>query len=205
MSDEIVLNTEEIAKVKPAERKLEVPLFKLVPENDDILKQQLIDFNFEEPLVNPNTFASSLVETCKKNNGFGLAANQCGFNYRVFVAGYGENYVAYFNPKIVWESEETEMGMEGCLSFPNLFLNISRPKMIDIEYQDFTGEKKTARLAGLTGRVVQHEYDHMNGVVFTSRAKPMALKSGLDKRNKLMRKYEKYAKALQQQVKKLGK
>ena len=75
--------------------------------------------------------------------------------------------------------------------------------MIDIEYQDYNGEKKTVRLAGLTGRVVQHEYDHMNGVVFTNRAKPLALKSGLDKRNKLMRKYEKYAKALQQQVKKI--
>ena len=74
-----------------------------------------------------------------------------------------------------------------------------------IEYQDFTGEHKKARFSGLTARCIQHEFDHMNGVVFTTRAKPLALKSGLDKRTKLMRKYEKYAKTLEKQVKRMQK
>ena len=206
MSDEIIsINTNEAAKVQPTATKIEVPLYKLVSEDDPILRQPIDNFDFENPPVNPNSFASSLVETCKANKGLGLSANQCGFKYRVFVVGYGENYVAYFNTKITWVSDVLSHADEGCLSFPNLFLKITRPEAIEIEYQDFTGETKTAKFNGLTARCVLHEFDHMNGIVFTTQAKPLALKTGLDKRNKLMRKYEKYAKALQQQVKKLGK
>jgi peptide deformylase len=205
MSDEIVLNTSELAKVQPTATKVTVPVFKLVPEGSPILFEPIEDFNFEEPPVNPNEFASSLVETCKANKGLGLSANQCGFKYRVFVVGYGDNYVAYFNPKITWQSDVQAHADEGCLSYPNLFLKITRPHGIEVEYQDYTGEKRTAKFEGLTARCILHEFDHMNGVVFTTRAKPLSLKTGLDKRMKLMRKYEKYSKLLQQQVKKLGK
>ena len=206
MSDEIIsINTNEAAKVKPTATKVEVPLFKLVSEDNPILRQPIEDFDFENPPVNPNAFASSLVETCKANKGLGLSANQCGFKYRVFVVGYGENYVAYFNPKITWVSDVLSHADEGCLSFPNLFIKITRPEAVEVQYQDFTGENKTARFGGLTARCILHEFDHMNGVVFTTKAKPLALKTGLDKRIKLMRKYEKYSKLLEQQVKKLGK
>ena len=206
MSDDIIsIDTGELAKVKPTATKVEVPIFKLVDENDTILRQPIEEFDFENPPVNPNAFASSLVETCKANKGLGLSANQCGFKYRVFVVGYGENYVAYFNPKITWVSDVLSHADEGCLSFPNLFIKITRPESVEVKYQDFTGETKTARFGGLTARCILHEFDHMNGVVFTTQAKPLALKTGLDKRMKLMRKYEKYAKLLQQQVKKLGK
>ena len=80
------------------------------------------------------------------------------------------------------------------------FLNINRPETIQVEYQDYNGDKHTAVFQGMTARVFMHELDHMNGIIFTQRAKPLALKSGIDKRNKLMRKYEKYAKSLQKQV-----
>ena len=204
MSDEIIsINTSESAKVKPTATKITVPVFKLVPENSPILFEPIEEFNFEDPPVNPNEFASSLVETCKANKGLGLSANQCGFKYRVFVVGYENDYVAYFNPKITWQSDVQAHADEGCLSYPNLFLKITRPHEIEIEYQDFNGEKRTSKFSGLTARCILHEFDHMNGVVFTTRAKPLSLKSGLDKRNKLMRKYEKYAKALQKQVKRI--
>ena len=122
MSDNEILSidTGELAKVKPTASKVEVPIFKLVPENDPILFQPIEDFNFEDVPVNPNTFASSLVETCKANKGLGLSANQCGFKYRVFVVGYEDNYVAYFNPKITWQSDVLAHADEGCLSYPNL-------------------------------------------------------------------------------------
>jgi peptide deformylase len=60
--------------------------------------------------------------------------------------------------------------------------------MIDVEYQDFNGEKKTATYSGISARCFLHELDHMNGIVYTSRVKPMALQSGMKKRNKLMKK-----------------
>ena len=200
MTDEIIsINTEQSASHISSTR-IEVPTFKILPENDYGLYQQLDEFDFSNPPVNPMQFASSLVETCKQYRGLALSANQCGFPYRVFVAGHEDNYVAYFNPKVLVASVEEKIGLEGCLSYPNLFLNINRPETIQVEYQDYNGDKHTAVFQGMTARVFMHELDHMNGIIFTQRAKPLALKSGIDKRNKLMRKYEKYAKSLQKQV-----
>ena len=196
MSDEIILDTKELAKVKPAERKVEVPIFNLLPEGTPSLNEPLAEFDFTNPPVDPNVFASSLVETCIKNRGLGLSANQCGFPYRVFVAGAEDNYVAYFNPKIISSSQEESLADEGCLSFPNLFLKVYRPNHIGVEYQDFHGEKHSATFSGLTARIFLHELDHMNGITFVHRTKPMALKSGIDKRDKLMYRIERAAKAM---------
>jgi peptide deformylase len=129
-----------------------------------------------------------LVETCKKYNGIGLSANQCGFEYRVFVMGSGEEYVAYFNPKIISSKGETHME-EGCLSFPFLNLRITRPAEVEVEYQDFTGVKRNKTFTGITARCFLHELDHMNGIVYTSRVKPLALQFGLKKLDKIRRKY----------------
>jgi peptide deformylase len=77
--------------------------------------------------------------------------------------------------------------VEGCLSFPLLGLSITRPAIVDVEYQDFNGEKKTATYSGISARCFLHELDHMNGIVYTSRAKPLALQQGMKKRHKLMK------------------
>ena len=150
-------------KNEPSVIQEKIKVFQLVSESHPALKKVLPEFDFKNPPVNPNTFASSLVETCKANNGLGLSANQCGFEHRVFVMGSGENYVAFFNPKIVNVSEQKSKLEEGCLSFKGLFLNIERPSEIEVEYQDFNGEEKTAQFTGLTARVIQHEYDHIEG------------------------------------------
>lgn len=203
MSEQEILsiNTDELAKVQKPQTVSKIPTFDLVPEGSQILFEPTKEWDFENPPANANEFASSLVETCIKNRALGLSANQCGFNYKVFVAGYGDNYVAYFNPVIKDWSDEKEIGAEGCLSFPHLFLNVLRPKWIDVEYQDFNGEKHTAHFEGLTARVFFHEYDHMHGIVFTAMAKPLALKSGLDKRKKLFGKMEKAQKQLSKMAK----
>jgi peptide deformylase len=168
----------------------DIPTFKLVGEDDPILYQTLPLFDFTNPPVDPNKFASSLVETCKKAQGVGLSANQCGFNYRVFVMGANDDFVAFFNPKVLTTEGEVHM-MEGCLSFPLLGLHITRPKKITVEYQDFQGEVKNMTLDGISARVFLHELDHMNGIVYTQHAKPLALKSGMTKRQKMMKKMAK--------------
>jgi len=81
-----------------------------------------------------------------------------------------------------------------------LFLNITRPESIIVEYQDFTGEKKTAKFSGLSARCFLHELDHMNGIVYTERAKPLALQSGIKKRNKLYGRFRKINKRLAARV-----
>ncbi len=188
-NDVLVINTNSVEDAPAITKKVEI--FTLVPENHPTLKSALPDFDFVNPPVNPAEFASSLVETCKKHGALGLSANQCGYNYRVFVMGSGEEYVAFFNPKILSRSEETSKMEEGCLSFMDLFLNIERPSTIEVEYQDFTGTTKTIKFAGLTARCFQHELDHMNGIVYTMHVKPLAMQMAMKKRFKLANKRRK--------------
>ena len=183
--DIVLYNTEEQAKVTSATK---IETFDLVPPDHPALYMVLPEFDFAKPPVDPNTFASTLVETCRKQNGIGLSANQCGFVHRVFVMGAGEEYVAYFNPKIISSSGEKHME-EGCLSFPFLNLHITRPENVEVEYQDFTGEKRTKTFTGISARCFLHELDHMNGIVYTSRVKPLAFQFALKKLNKIRRKY----------------
>jgi peptide deformylase len=181
--DIIVINTEKETQV--VEQKAEI--FQLVHEEHPLLKQALLEFDFEKPPVDPVKFASSLVETCKLHHGLGLSANQCGFPYRVFVMGSEDNFVAFFNPEIINISKQEVHMIEGCLSFPFLGLRITRPAEIGVRYQDYTGEWKGTTLSGISARCFQHELDHMNGVVYTQRVKPMALQSGMQKRNKILK------------------
>jgi len=184
MSDVIKFNTEEIVKQSLTEiPQKTLKTFDLVNQNDPILREVLPEFDFANPPVDPNEFASSLVETCKKNNGIGLSANQCGFKHRVFVMGANDDYVAFFNPTLLESNDEAHM-LEGCLSFPLLGLRITRPKEIVVKYQDFTGEFHVRKFNGISARCFLHELDHMNGILYTDLAKPLALKSGLKKLNK---------------------
>lgn len=181
--DLIVINTEQQTQI--VEKKVEI--FELVHEEHSILKQALLEFDFENPPVDPVKFASSLVETCKLHRGLGLSANQCGFPHRVFVMGSDDSYVAFFNPEIINISKQEVHMIEGCLSFPFLGLRITRPAEIGVRYQDYTGEWKGTTLSGISARCFQHELDHLNGVVYTQRVKPMALQSGMQKRNKILK------------------
>jgi peptide deformylase len=187
MSDDIIsFNTEQ--QVKRQLSGLEHEPYPLVHESDTILSQIMPEWDFEKPPMNATELASRLVETCKLHRGYGLSANQCGLPYRVFVMGYDKEYVAFFNPSIVLASKKETHMAEGCLSFPFLGLYITRPQEIAVTYQDYTGEWKQATFDGISARCFQHELDHMNGIVYTKKVKPMALQSGMQKRNKIMKK-----------------
>ena len=186
MSDMITFDTEVSVNDAKKMTATKVKTFDLVPETDSILREVLPEFNFDNPPVNANEFASTLVDTCKELNGYGLSANQCGFRHRVFVVGTADNYVAFFNPKIVEIKGEVHMA-EACLSFPLLGIHITRPSEVVIEYQDFNGEKHTEHFIGMTARCILHELDHLNGIVYTTKAKPLALQMAMKKRNKLMK------------------
>lgn len=194
MSDTIVFDTEATLKNEPV--MYEVKTFALVPESHSVLHEVLPEFDFSNPPVNPNEFASTLVETCKKHKGYGLSANQCGFKHRVFVMGAGDEYVAFFNPKVISLSDEMALMDEGCLSYPLLSLKISRPKEIMVEYQDFNGELRNTKLVGISARCFLHELDHMNGIVYTSRVKPLAFQMAMKKRDKLFKMLDKMKKNL---------
>jgi peptide deformylase len=92
---------------------------------------------------------------------------------RAFVIGNPsdpDNIIGVFNPMIVDYSEETVVYEEGCVSYPGIFLKIKRPRSVRVRYRNWEGEANTIRFDGYTARVFQHEYDHLNGITFHSRA-----------------------------------
>ena len=183
MSDILKINTDDLGTTKIT---AEVTAYELVPENHPALREVMPEFKFNGAF-DANSIASKLVETAKKHNGIGLSANQCGLRHRVFVMGAGDEYVAFFNPKILESKGESHL-LEGCLSFPLLGLRLTRPTEVLVEYQDFHGQTHQARFNGISARCFQHELDHLSGICYTDRVKPLALKSGMDKRNKALKK-----------------
>lgn len=144
-------------------------IYDLVPENDEMLKQELDAFDFTNPPVDPIELAKNLTETMLSKDGIGLAANQVGLPYRVFVVA-ANPVLAIFNPNIVDYSDEEIVMEEGCLSYPGYYIKIKRPKNIKIRFTMPNGEVVTRLFSGMTSRIIQHEYDHVEGVIYKTRA-----------------------------------
>ena len=158
-----------------------------------------------------------MVNTMYHDAGIGLAANQVGILNRMFVmdlpegswyfdgeengvkiiqAGYksGEreeelvrNPLVFINPEIVWESEQESIYEEGCLSLPKQYADVIRPSAIKVQYQTIEGETEVAEYSGLHAHCVQHEIDHLNGVLFIDYLSSL-------KRNMILRRMKKYNK-----------
>lgn len=154
----------------------EFELYSLVDGYDKVLRAKPAPFDFSQYGAEKiaRFEAISLLETMSKNHGVGLAANQVGLNYRLFVMGSEGVGYAFFNPEILEVSGEVSFE-EGCLSFPGLFLPVKRPDTVKIKYQDMNGQFKEQTFTGLSARIVLHEYDHMEGIVMTSKVSPLIL------------------------------
>lgn len=133
---------------------------------NDILKSTCKDVeNIDDHLL-------SLVESMKKemydNNGCGLSAPQVGILQRFFIADCGDNFgfEVFINPKLLKKSNDFVLELEGCLSFPGQFISVKRHKTVVIEYTNIKGKRKKLNCKGLLSRCVQHEYDHMYGVLY---------------------------------------
>ena len=109
------------------------------------------------------------------NPGIGIAAPQVGINKNVFwVQRFdkeGEPFEFYINPKIIWRSALFRKGMEGCLSIPDINGEVLRNYTIQLTYYDKEGKFHEEIVEGFTAVVFQHEYDHLNGILFTTRLK----------------------------------
>ena len=126
-------------------------------------------------------------------DGIGLAAIQIGVAKRVLVIDLDQkdgkkNPVAYINPKITWASDEMAVFEEGCLSVPEIWDDVERPAQIKCEYLNRDGKKQVLEADGLLATCLQHEMDHLNGVLFIDHLsrlkKTMAIKK-LTKAKKL--------------------
>lgn len=162
---------------------------KLVYYPNPILAKEMEDFDFEkvkEIFADAADLKEQMVDLMVKQKGIGLSACQVGLNMRCFVIGEAkESAIMVINPKILSLSKETELAPEGCLSFPDMFLNIARPASIEAEWLDEHGEKQSGTLDGYGARCFLHELDHLNGVVFKSKVSRLKWDRALKKKSKI--------------------
>ena len=104
--------------------------------------------------------------------GVGLSANQIGIGERVFIMVLNmetEETITCFNPRIIKRYDDNVWCEEGCLSFPDEIINVERPDRIVVKYEDEDGKDHKIKLSGMAARVFLHEFDHLEGIVFTQR------------------------------------
>ena len=133
---------------------------------DEILKK--ISDPVEKIGINEKKLIDDLFETMYVSNGIGLAAVQIGILKRVLVVDVSNKDeknqpIVLINPVIKNLSDDTSVYEEGCLSIPETFIEIERPKICEVEYIDETGSKKNLECDGLLSTCIQHEIDHLDG------------------------------------------
>lgn len=132
------------------------------------------DFGFDF-----QTLVDDMVDTMREEDGVGLAAPQVNQSLRVIVVEYPvddskedskKKLYIMINPEIVKRSEETELGIEGCLSVPDIVGEVERNLQVEVRGLNRFGKKSKVRMKGWIARVFQHEIDHLNGILFVDRA-----------------------------------
>ncbi|MDE1044935.1 MAG: peptide deformylase [Nitrospinaceae bacterium] len=153
---------------------------------DPVLRKLCLPIeNIDGELV---TLAENMVETTLAAPGVGLAANQIGLPWRLFVVNIGvetdkDNLVTVVNPEIT-AMEGSELGEEGCLSIPDVISEVNRASQVEIKGYDLDGNEVRYEAQGYLARAFQHEMDHLNGVLFWDNL-------GKVKRDILKRKFKK--------------
>jgi peptide deformylase len=154
----------------------------IVAYGDPVLKKRAVEIDKDYPRL--KELIDDMFETMHNANGVGLAAPQVGLSIRLFVidgAPFEEEEVkdfkrVFINPIIKEEEGEPWKFNEGCLSIPTIREDVSRKETVLIEYYDENWNLKAETLKGLAARIVQHEYDHIEGVLFVDRLSPLRRK-----------------------------
>ena len=146
-------------------------LMEVVHYGDPILRKKC---NKVEEFKGLNKLIDDMFDTMYEENGIGLAANQVGVDLNLFIIDIsdieeeGESIHIFINGEIIDSSGESWFE-EGCLSIPDVRLDVKRPEAITFKYQDLDGKIHTDEIEGLLARAIQHEVDHLNGVFIIDR------------------------------------
>lgn len=150
---------------------------------DPILRQRAVEVTADSPEV--QSLIDDMIETMRQAPGIGLAATQVGRMERMFVVDLSlraeedteeelpPQPMVFINPEIVDEGGEDVEYDEGCLSIPDITETVVRPDVVRVRYLDRDFEERTAEVRGVLARVVQHEFDHLEGVLFIDRISPL--------------------------------
>ena len=138
------------------------------------------------------TLLDDMLETMYEAPGIGLAANQIGLAKRIAVVDVAKedepkNPIFLINPEIIWSSDEKSVYQEGCLSIPEFFEDVERPAQVRVRHLDREGNSQEFDADGVLATCVQHEIDHLNGILFIDYLSRL-------KRDRVMKKFAKQAK-----------
>jgi len=133
--------------------------------------------------------SEEMYKIMKESEGIGLAGPQVNIDKRIIIVGNLSNgeYNLYINPEITSSSDSKEISEEGCLSLPDIFGLVKRSKKIYLKYNDLKGNKVKEKIKGLKAVVIQHEIDHLNGILFIDRVEIITKGNNIleDLKNKL--------------------
>jgi peptide deformylase len=161
-------------------------------EKDRLLRQKAVPVkNIDDEI---GQIAENMLKIMYNGKGIGLAGPQVGVLKRIFVThAEGDGPRVFINPSITWTSQELVNYEEGCLSLPGVYAEVKRPGKIKIQAWNEKGKAFTLELSGILARVVQHEYDHLEGVLFIDRINET-------KREKLLTKLNKYTRPVKRKI-----
>ena len=143
-----------------------MPVLEIKKAGDPVLREKCQPINtFDRKL---RLLLNNMADTMYKADGVGLAAPQIGLSIAVVVIDVGEGIIELINPKII-EREGTNEDTEGCLSVPGIYGTVERSARVVVEFQNRYGKKRTLEGTELLARAIQHELDHLEGVLFTDK------------------------------------
>ncbi|MEO1053023.1 MAG: peptide deformylase [Bacteroidota bacterium] len=154
-------------------------IYPIVVYGDPVLKQRAVDI--EEGEVDVKALSQDMFETMEAASGIGLAAPQIGKGIRIFVVdgrpleeeGMEDFVKVFVNPEVIEETGDEWGFEEGCLSIPTIREEVFRPETVRIRYFDENWEEHEEEFDGMKARIIQHEYDHLEGILFTDHIKPL--------------------------------
>ena len=165
---------------------------KILTEPNKILRKKSVEIKKVDK--NIKKLMDDMLETMYEADGLGLAAIQVGVPKRIIIIDISKdkevkNPMYFINPKIIWNSKNNSTYEEGCLSVPGQFAEIERPDACHIRYLDYNGNKKELKAEGLIATCIQHEIDHLEGILFIdylSKLKKSMIVKKLSKQQKVL-------------------
>lgn len=152
-------------------------------------KVELFSFNF----LNAEEVSKQMISVMLDEGGIGLSANQVGIDAQIFVMKTHlletNTILTIINPELVEVSNEVEIMPEGCLSHPDLYLTVKRPKHIVAKYLDTSAQECIIELIDIDARCFLHEFDHLQGIEFTDRVSKLKLDRAKKKKDKKRKSY----------------
>ena len=164
---------------------------KLIYYPDEFLERKVQPVDLENPSFDPKELRKEMEELMLSSNGIGLSANQVVVDQQVFVMGdKPDNTNICINPTVLEYTEETVLDLEGCLSFPHMYVKINRPKEILAEFYDENLEKQTVKIDGYSAKCYLHELDHLLGITMKDRCSKLKWDMAKKKSAKYKKLYE---------------